>query len=89
MIWCGVGSYMITSTIKATSALNLDGRMITKKLLGCARSWSMLKLKIKERGISSTNASMATGMRITRGLNLNNIQTDGCGMKKECASIRA
>jgi hypothetical protein len=47
--------------------------MITKKLSGCARGWSVLELKIKEREISSTNASMAIGMRGIRGSNSNNI----------------
>jgi hypothetical protein len=64
MIWCGIGGYIITPTIKATSALNLDERMITKKLLGCTRSWSELDFKIKEREISSTSAAMATGRSI-------------------------
>jgi hypothetical protein len=43
--------------------------------------------QIKEREISSTNASMAIGMRSTRGSNSDNIQMDGCGMKIGSASI--
>jgi hypothetical protein len=62
MIWYGVGGYMITLTKKATLALKLIGRMIIQKLSGCARSWSMLDLKIKEREISSTSASTAIGI---------------------------
>jgi hypothetical protein len=58
----GVGGYIITSTIKTTSALKLIKRMITKKLSGCTRSWSVLDLKIKERKFSSTSASTAIGM---------------------------
>jgi hypothetical protein len=80
---------MINPTIKATLALNLGERMITKKFSGCARGWSVLELKIKEREISSTNASMAIGMRRTRGSNSDNIQTYGFGMTKESASITA
>jgi hypothetical protein len=49
MIWCGVGGYMITSTIKATLALSSGGRMITKKLLGCARGWLVLEFRTKEK----------------------------------------
>jgi hypothetical protein len=40
---------MITPTIKATSALNSGGRMITKKLSRCAKGWSVLEVNIKER----------------------------------------
>jgi hypothetical protein len=40
---------MITPTIKATSALSSGGRMITKKLSGCARGWSVLEFRTKEK----------------------------------------
>jgi hypothetical protein len=69
MIWCGVGGYMITPTIKATSALSSGGRMITKKLLGCARDWSVLEFRIKEKEISSTNALVAIGVTQIRDSN--------------------
>jgi hypothetical protein len=63
MIWCGVGGYMITPT---TSALSSSGRMITKKLSGCARGWSVLEFRTKEKEISSTNALVAIEMRQIR-----------------------
>jgi hypothetical protein len=59
---------MITSTIKATSALSSGRRMITK-FSGCARGWSVLEFRIKEKEISSTNALVAIGMRQIRDSN--------------------
>jgi hypothetical protein len=53
---------MIIPTIKAILALNLDGRMIMKRLSRCTRSWSMVDLRTKEREISFTNASAAIEM---------------------------
>jgi hypothetical protein len=69
MIWCGVGGYMITPTIKATSALSSNGNIITKKLSRCAKGWSVLEIKTKEKKISSTNALVAIGMKEIRESN--------------------
>jgi hypothetical protein len=69
MIWCGVGGYRFTPTIKATSVLSSSGRMITKKLSGCAKGWSVLEITMKEKEISSTNALVAIGMRKIRDSN--------------------
>jgi hypothetical protein len=70
MIWCGVGGSMITPTIRAILAPSFFGKMTMKKLLGFARSWLVLELTMKDREISSTNASTAIGMRGIRGSNL-------------------
>jgi hypothetical protein len=53
---------MITSTIKAISTSDFFEKTTMKRLSGCARSWLVLELTMKERKISSTNASMAIGM---------------------------
>jgi hypothetical protein len=60
---------MITPTIKTTSALSSGGRMITKKLSGCAKGWSVLEITTKKKEISSTNALVAIGMREIRDSN--------------------
>ena len=62
MIWCRVGSSIITPTIRAISASSFFGKMTMKKLSRFARSWLVLELTMKEREISSTNASTAIGM---------------------------
>jgi hypothetical protein len=46
-----------------------------------ARSWLVLELTMKDREISSTNASTAIGMSGMGGSNLDHTQMDGCGMK--------
>jgi hypothetical protein len=60
---------MITHTIKATSTLSSSERMITKKLSGCAKGWSVLEITTKEKEISSTNALVAIGIRELRDSN--------------------
>jgi hypothetical protein len=78
---------MITPTIRAISAPSFFGKMTMKKLSGFARSWLVLELTMKEREISSTNASTAIGMSGIGGSHSDHTQMDGCGMKKGSASL--
>jgi hypothetical protein len=80
---------MITPTIRAISAPSFFGKMTMKRLSGFARRWLVLELTMKEREISSTNASTAIRMSRIRGSNSDHTQTDGCGMKKGSASMMA
>ena len=59
MIWYRVGGSMITLTIRAILVPNFFGKMTMKKLSGFGRSWLVLELTMRERKISSTNASIA------------------------------
>jgi hypothetical protein len=80
---------MIIPTIRVISAPSFFGKLTMKKLLGFAISWLVLELTIKDREISSTNASTAIGMSGIGGSNSDHTQMDGCGMKKGSASLMA
>ena len=80
---------MITPTMRAISIPSFFGKMTMKKLSGFARSWLVLELTMKNKEISSTNASTAIGMSGMGGSNSDHTQMDGCSTKKESASLMA